>query len=235
MGWYHARCIFNTFTRSRKNTRIIQSAEDLEGFAHIEHPDQELVRGYIRGGENLRRRGGLHVGGRIETPKRGAPVDPDDTREAKKTKKLLAEMPLKKGDRVWTHCRVRPSDVGPPDAAGMVEVVVKSKKPELGMIRSEIQDGCLIIQFESAEDEKERLEKFADRKYRRTRAWLRYPRAFEGKKQKIPVNWIVSNRTPPRLCSCLKQDWGHNCECEVGEGAITCGRGTQKAIFGVCQ
>merc|ERR1712046_235315 len=131
------------------------------------------------GGENLRRRGGLHVGGHIETPKRGAPADPDDTREAKKTKKLLAEMPLQKGDRVWTHCRVRPTDIaaGP---GGMVDVVVKSKKPELGMIRSEVEDGCLIIQFESAEDEKERLEKF-------------------------------------------------------GEGAITCGRGTQKAIFGVCQ
>jgi len=226
--WYHARCIFNSFLRSRKETRVIESPEDIEGFDAIQPEDQELLRRIIAGNQDLKaakfRTGDGSRAHTTPQQKRG-PADLD-TPMAKKPKKDIIE--LKKGDRCWTHCRVKPKpDPRAPDQAPAA-FAVKSEKPELGLIVEEESDGTFIIQFESAEHEKARLDAFKNPKRRRIRPWLRYPRQFEGKKQRIPRNWVDWKRPPPSLCGCVKQSWAHQCDC-----GITCGRGIKKAVWGV--
>eukprot|EP00931_Biecheleriopsis_adriatica_P007261 TRINITY_DN108569_c0_g1_i1.p1 TRINITY_DN108569_c0_g1~~TRINITY_DN108569_c0_g1_i1.p1 ORF type:complete len:520 (-),score=141.82 TRINITY_DN108569_c0_g1_i1:187-1719(-) len=226
--WYHARCIFNTFLRARQNTRTIKAPEEIEGFADIDPADQELLRNIIAGNEDVRAANARTTGSRSTPAKRNAPVDIETPANKRLKIDMKDRAPLRKGDRVWTHCRVRPQapEGAPPGA--VLEVAIKSPKPELGMLIEEPQDGCAIVQFESAEHEKERLELFAKRK--RLRAWTRYPRVFEGKKQRIPLNWIQHSRPPPKLCGCNKQAWSHYCDC-----GIACTRGATKKVFGVGQ
>mmetsp|Transcript_33571 Transcript_33571/g.105144 ORF Transcript_33571/g.105144 Transcript_33571/m.105144 type:complete len:307 (-) Transcript_33571:76-996(-) len=237
--WYHARCIFNTFLRSRKSTRVIESVEDLEGFHDIRQEDQDLLRRIIAGNEDVRAVRARTSGGRAtKTPeKRPAPEggDPDGFPSAKKFrgKKDEEKRLLKKGDRVWTYCRVRPPAA--PDRPGAESVVrefaVKSPKPELGIIAEEVLDDQITVQFESAEHEQERIEKYlsSDKKLAKIRSWFMYPRVFEGKKQRLPLSWVQS-RPPPKLCGCAKQQWAHPCE-----HFISCTRGRSTKVWGVCQ
>mmetsp|Transcript_85277 Transcript_85277/g.275228 ORF Transcript_85277/g.275228 Transcript_85277/m.275228 type:complete len:562 (-) Transcript_85277:98-1783(-) len=239
--YYHARCMFNVFLRSRKDTRVIKSAEDLEGFEHLDEEDQSMMRRFIVSNEDVRTWKGVSKPGKrnLETPEKGEGGPRNsaggdggllgESMSAKRRRLETAKITVRKGDRIWTFCRVRP----PPSADGRapVEFAVKSPKPELGLIVEEEKDGHVIIQFEKAEDEKERLAMYAHPKKVKIKAWLRYPRTFEGKKQRIPISWIQFNRTPPKLCSCVKQEWSHGCECS----GIACGRGSSKKIWGVGQ
>jgi len=220
--YYHCRCMFNTFERSRTTTRIIEHEDDLEGFENITEEQQSMIRRIIDGDADLRtlKRKAFSSGDFALTPKKKA-----------KAPRFTAEQVnlLKPGDRVWAHCRCKAPDLNGVPAA---EVAVKSKKLELALIVEEPKDGqSLIVQFESATDEKERSTKFELKKFRRIRGWLKYPRIFTGKKQRIPVGWIDLKRVPPRLCSCTKQCWGHDCP----EHAVTCSRGTTEKVWGVCQ
>lgn len=227
MMWYHARCIFNTFLRSRKVTRVIESAEDLEGFEDVQLEDQAMLRRFIDGSEDVRGARGRAGGKRsLETPEKGS--GGLDEPASKRQNSGMQSRVFKKGDRAWTFCRVRPPASHMPGPGA--EYAVKSPKPELGMIREEEKEGHFILQFESAEHEKERIEKYGDRRHVKIRAWLRYPRIFEGKKQRIPTAWIQWNRPPPRLCGCTKQAWGHECDC-----GIACTRGSSVMVWGVCQ
>eukprot|EP00928_Gymnodinium_smaydae_P029203 TRINITY_DN22063_c0_g2_i1.p1 TRINITY_DN22063_c0_g2~~TRINITY_DN22063_c0_g2_i1.p1 ORF type:complete len:491 (+),score=77.85 TRINITY_DN22063_c0_g2_i1:47-1519(+) len=223
--WYHARCIFNTFARSRKTTRVIETPEDLEGFESIAYEDQQQLRRIIAGTEDVRAAKPFSSGGGMQK-RAGAALE--ETVAAKRAK-LLEERPMKKGERVWTFCKVRPKEAAGP--AGIPAAIsVKSPKPELGMLVEDVKDGRVVVQFESAEHEKERIDKLNDRRFKSTRAWLRYPRIFQGKKQMIPIEWVQVKRPPPRLCSCIKQEWGHE-----GCDGISCGRGTIRTVFGVAQ
>ncbi|CAK0911273.1 unnamed protein product, partial [Prorocentrum cordatum] len=116
--WHHARCMFNTFLRSRKQTRVIQSEGDIEGFEALMPEDQDLLRRYISGNE------------------RGAGRAFDDGPAAKRQRPLL-EVKGRVGDRVWTFCRVRPPAPpgGAPPALGGGPV--KSAKAELGIVVAE--------------------------------------------------------------------------------------------------
>eukprot|EP00933_Yihiella_yeosuensis_P021489 TRINITY_DN169_c0_g1_i2.p1 TRINITY_DN169_c0_g1~~TRINITY_DN169_c0_g1_i2.p1 ORF type:complete len:495 (-),score=133.89 TRINITY_DN169_c0_g1_i2:27-1511(-) len=223
--WYHARCIFNTFLRSRKATRVIESPEDIEGFSELRTEDQELLRNIIAGNEDLRKARFRTNDGATTTPaKRGVGADAY-TPAAKRAKEQ--KLILTKGARCWTYCRVRPKI---PERPGeIVDIAVRSAKPELGQVVEEEKDGSFIIQFESTEHEKERVERMQMRRYRRITGWLRYPRVFEGKKQRIPATWIQWNRKPPALCSCKKQEWGHTC---VNSG-ISCTRGARSSVWGI--
>lgn len=240
--WFHARCIFNTFLRSRKTTRVIESPEDLEGFGLLDPQDQDMLRKFINCNDEVRgwRGRGLGVGGAASmaagsftkakpgtTPeKRGAAALLDPPTAYKKVKTRPNDVTLVKGRQVWTYCKVRPP---PPTGPGpALEFAIRSPKPELGQIVEEEKDGSFIIQFEKTEHEQERMEKFSTPKFKKIRGWLRYPRVFEGKKQRIPMNWIQHSRAPPRLCSCTKQDWGHSCDC-----GISCSRGSTKKVWGV--
>jgi len=250
--WYHARCIFNVFMRSRKNTRVIQSPLDLEGFEHINPEDQEMIRRFIVSNEDVRncrlRNEGSATGSaaaaagggkraRPDTPEKpggvpgggGGPSGPGllgESLAAKRRRTGQLNVTLRKGDRVWTFCRVRPPVV---DGRPPAEFAVKSPKPELGMVVEEEKDGNVIIQFEKAEDEKERLALYATPKKAKIRGWLRYPRIFDGKKQRIPVSWVQFNRPPPRMCGCVQQSWNHQCEAS----GISCSRGASRKVWGV--
>jgi len=222
--WYHARCMFESFTRSKKKTRIIESVDDLENFETIAVADQAYVRGVISGVEDVR--GPVsrapEESAAAHKRRRGASVSPPP----KKRRDLLEPetRTLKVGDRVWTHSRVRPK-------AGLAEgVFSKSQKPELAMVRGDIEDQKVLVQFESAEHERDRIERYHDRRGEKLRAWLRYARVFEGKKQTVPVNWIQWRRKPPNLCSCKRQEWGHGTDC-----GICCSIKSTKKIWGVCQ
>jgi len=204
--WHHARCIFNTFLRSKKNTRLIETEDDIEDFNLISADDQALLRRIIAGNEDLRKARFAEGQGAFSTPpKRG--LDGEEFTPAKRRRGGKEPPELKVGNRIWTHCRVRAP--APKGGAPPVDVPVKSPKPELAMIVEEPKDGRVVVQFESAEMEKDRLEKHAQRKFKQIRGWLRYPRIFEGKKQRVPIDWIKSDRPPPNLCGCCKQNWGH--------------------------
>lgn len=227
--WYHARCIFNTFRRARQTTRIIESPEDLDGFGAILPEDQTMLRNIISGIEEANGgRKGRSTGSRNTPEKHDKRAAGDmDTPGAKRHKgEKQQKQPLRKDDRVWTFCRVRPAPSDRP-AAGL-EVAIKSARPELGIIREEEKDGCLIVQFETESHEKERIEKSSMKAYAKIRQWLRYPRVFEGKKQRVPLSWVRFDRTPPRLCGCAKQSWAHPCDC-----GIACTRGSSSKIWGV--
>lgn len=257
--WHHARCMFHTFTRSRKNTRIIESPEDLEGFEKIDVEDQAMIRRLIHGEDikggfkprvhvNKGKKGagtagasgtaGVGGAGGARTPEEGKKRTAGDAFDGERmtfapSNRDLPEyrdIVIAKGYRVWTHCKVKPPPPPPGTPIGPV-FGIKSPKPELGMIVEDERDGSVIIQFESAAHEKEREEKYTARKYRNNRAWIRYPRVFEGSKQRIPASWIVKNRAVPPMCSCKVQEWAHQCECS----GISCGRGVQRKVWGVCQ
>jgi len=249
--WFHARCIFNTFLRARKDTRVIQSPADIEGFDSIDPEDQEMLRIFIANNDQVRswRGRGGGVGGKAAAAAAASGAGASGAKEPRGAKRpgdasvdmspmKVAKPPspndvkFKPGYRVWTYCRVKPPP--PPPGSPAVPAAafgVKSPRSELGMIVDEEKDGCFVIQFESAEHEKERLEKFQSPKAVKIRGWLRFPRVFEGKKQKIPVNWIDKNRKPPRLCTCVRQEWGHSCDLT----GISCGRGVSRKVWGVGQ
>lgn len=216
--WHHARCIFNSFLRSKKSTRLIESEDDIEDFNVISMEDQSLLRRIIAGSEDLRKARFADGQAAFTTPlKRSL-----DGIEFTPLKRRKGNDPpeLKIGNRVWTHCRVRapaPPGGGPP----VGDVAVKSAKPELAMIVEDPKDGRVIVQFESQEMEKDRLEKHSQKKFKQIRGWLRYPRIFEGKKQRVTIDWIKSDRPPPKMCGCCKQDWGH------------CSRGNTVSVWGV--
>mmetsp|Transcript_32309 Transcript_32309/g.57163 ORF Transcript_32309/g.57163 Transcript_32309/m.57163 type:complete len:530 (-) Transcript_32309:67-1656(-) len=238
--WHHARCMFNTFLRSRKGTRVITSEYDLDGFESILPEDQEMLRRLIDGNQALKdARFRSFDGGAAsstKTPQKrestvgGGPgaFDPyGGFQSAAKRRRIeLEERELRKGDRVWAHFRCRAPDRG--DGALGPPIAVKSPKPELAMIREEVVDDTVIVQFEKAEDEKERIEKYREKKFARIRAWLRYPRVFEGKKQKVPVKWLDLKRAPPKLCGCCRQEWAHECP-----GGFACSRGVSAKVWGV--
>jgi len=235
--WYHARCIFNTFLRSRKSTRVIESVDDIEGFSEIRFDDQEMLRRIIAGSEDVRSARGHNVGGYAKKTPAKRPVPgggdypipgiPTPTKKMRKDKEEFC-LSLKKGDRVWIFCRVRPP--APENPAQVArEFAVKSPKPELGIIIEEVNDDSIVVQFESEDHEKERIDKYLsqDKKLAKIKAWFRYPRVFEGKQQKLPVSWIQV-KPPPKLCGCIKQQWAHDCPC-----GISCTRGSAKKVWGV--
>lgn len=204
--WYHARCIFNVFLRARKGTRLIEIEDDIEDFNLISVDDQALLRRIIAGNEDLRKARFAEGQGAFSTPLKRT-LDGLEFTPAKRRRGM--EPPeLKVGNRIWIHTRVRasvPKGGIPPEG----DLPVKSAKPELGMIIEEPKDGRVVMQFESAEMEKDRLEKHGQNKFKQIRGWLRYPRIFDGKKMRLPIDWIKSDRPPPNLCGCCKQDWGH--------------------------
>lgn len=233
--WYHARCIFNTFLRARKSTRTIEAEFDIEDFDQLRHEDKEILRRLIDRDENLRNvrfrsfdDGGIPT---ITPTKRGAGGGGSDphgtslTGAKRRRRDGKEERVLSKGDRVWTHFRCLPREGAAP---GVVGAAVKSAKPELAMVRDDITNGHIIVQFESAEHEKERVEMYKDRRRKKIRGLLRYPRMFEGKLQRVPVTWLDMYRPPPPLCGCKQQAWGHPCEC-----GISCGKGWMVKVFGV--
>ena len=101
--------------------------------------DQALLRRILAGSEELKGakfKGGSGSGG---TPpgKRGAGPDMDGLTPAMKRRRGKEEETkiLKKGDRVWTFCKVRPKEIR--GAAPVGEISVKSEKPELAMVCEE--------------------------------------------------------------------------------------------------
>lgn len=47
--WYHVPCIFETFTRARATTKVVESPADLEGFTDLKDEDKEEVKKLIKG------------------------------------------------------------------------------------------------------------------------------------------------------------------------------------------
>mmetsp|Transcript_21142 Transcript_21142/g.48531 ORF Transcript_21142/g.48531 Transcript_21142/m.48531 type:complete len:502 (-) Transcript_21142:253-1758(-) len=233
--WYHARCIFNTFKRARQKTRCIEASEDIEGFDQLNPEDQRLLQQIIAGSVDVRNAAfGEGVTQPRSPQKRGVGATNGLTPEPPAKRGRLDTIPqdrtLNVGQRIWTHCKVRPPET-PEGMRSDGMVSVKSKKTELGMVRDiDLGAGVVLVQFESREAEQERLEKLGLRKFQKIRSWLTYPRTFEGKKQKVPLKWIDWQRKPPRLCSCTRQEWGHDCET-----GISCSRGVKRTVWGVCQ
>ena len=48
-NWYHPVCIFKSFKRARKSTKIITSSADCEGFETLKEEDQQAFLGYLSG------------------------------------------------------------------------------------------------------------------------------------------------------------------------------------------
>ncbi|CAK9033578.1 Hypothetical protein SCF082_LOCUS20545 [Durusdinium trenchii] len=225
-----------------QTTRVIQSTDDLEGFEAIRSEetweiwkseagedgvtlDQDLLRRIIGGLEDVRQVQ-FGLGESTGQRKRGAEDDPAAVaaKRRREEEKLKEQIDIRKGNRCWAHCLVRFTD-----RDGSLRAK-KSDKPELGMIVKEEEGGYVQIQFESKEHETERLEMMKKKRYGRIKGWLRYPRFFEGQIQKVDPKWIQKTRPPPRLCSCVQQEWNHRCDC-----GITCTRGTTVKVWGVGQ
>jgi hypothetical protein len=49
--WHHPSCLFESFKRVRKGTKIISSTDDIEGFDTLKADDQELIQRLIDGEE----------------------------------------------------------------------------------------------------------------------------------------------------------------------------------------
>lgn len=47
--YYHAKCMFETFARARATTKIIEEADDVEGFSDLKQSDMDLVNDLIKG------------------------------------------------------------------------------------------------------------------------------------------------------------------------------------------
>merc|ERR1712070_1242458 len=127
--------------------------------------DQALLRRIIAGNEDLRK-ARFAEGQSYSTPlKRSL-----DGLEFTPAKRMRGKEPpeLKVGNRIWIHTRVRaPTPAGGVPPVG--DLPVKSAKPELGKIIEEPKDGKVIVQFESAEMEKDRLEKHGQKKFKQIR------------------------------------------------------------------
>jgi len=228
--WHHARCIFNTFLRARSSTRTIDDEFDIDGFDELKHEDKEVLRRIIDGNEGLRNvrfRSFGDGGAPMETPQKRTDDGADLGNASAAKRRKTEELPLNKGDRIWTHFRCIPKEDAslPP---GAVSTTVKSAKPELATVFEEQTAGTIIVQFESSAHEKERVELYQSGRGKRIRGWLRYPRLFEGRKQRVPVSWVQMKRSPPILCGCKAQVWGHPCDC-----GISCGKGTMVKVYGV--
>jgi hypothetical protein len=234
--WHHARCMFNTFLRAKKSTRVIETEFDIENFEDLTLEDRDSIRRLIDGNEAAALRNVRFRSFENQIPTRtpdkrnissGGAGGPGDTSSSKRRKKD-EEQVVKKGDRVWAHFRCLPKE-GAAVPPGGVALSVKSEKPELAMVREDIDGGTVAVQFESTEHEKVRLELYVSKRGRKIKGWLRYPRLFEGKKQRVPADWIKWKRPVPILCACVKQEWGHGVAC----GDITCGRRASISVFGV--
>jgi hypothetical protein len=228
--WHHARCLFNTFLRARRTTRIIESEQDIEGFYQIALDDQNMLRKIIDGSEGLRNvrfRSFGENGPTTKTPQKRDAFGEFESATKKRRAEKEARV-ISKGDRVWTFFRCVPKEGArllPGGGASM-----KSEKPELAKVFEEETNGTIVVQFESEEHEKERIELYKSKKAAKIRGYLRYPRIFEGRKQRVTYSWIQVNRTPPKLCGCKRQEWGHACDCS----GISCGRGGHKPmVWGV--
>lgn len=220
MMWYHGRCIFNSFLRARKTTRTIQGEHDIEGFGNLHDDDKNLVRRMIEGNEDLRKatargtegvstpapkgpRGGAD--GIMHGPGGGPARQPGSGQKRSYHDMIFGTGPqLELNDRVWAFFR---------DGVDRV----KSKKSELGMIRTAAprMDGCIRIQFESNDDRKDREEKYLNPRRKRTRGWNRYARVFNGPSQWIPRHWLDVKRAVPPLCGCIKNTPDHMCAAGV--------------------
>lgn len=47
--WYHLPCVFETFTRARATTKVVESPADLDGFTDLRDEDKEEVKKFIKG------------------------------------------------------------------------------------------------------------------------------------------------------------------------------------------
>lgn len=47
--WHHPKCIFETFERARATTKIIDSTDEIDGFADLNDDDKELIKTLING------------------------------------------------------------------------------------------------------------------------------------------------------------------------------------------
>ncbi|XP_029643692.1 DNA ligase 3 [Octopus sinensis] len=60
--WYHPSCIFETFLRARPTTKIIEEAEDLDGFQDLQQDDKDavndLIKDFFNNPQNKRKRSG---------------------------------------------------------------------------------------------------------------------------------------------------------------------------------
>ena len=45
--YYHVKCMFESFTRVRATTKIIETADDIEDFGEIEKDDQKKITDFI--------------------------------------------------------------------------------------------------------------------------------------------------------------------------------------------
>jgi hypothetical protein len=212
MQWYHARCIFHSFLRARKTTRVIEADADIEGVQNLELEDQGLITRMIGGSEDVRNAAKNTTS---DTPeKKVNPSGPGGTRGIKRN---YDDIVIENGKRVWAFYR-----------SGAERV--KSDKPELAMIRSDKLriDGTLLIQFESNKTKMEREALYNNPRKKKTRGWNRYARQFDGPKQWISRDWVLWQRDPPALCGCNKQIPDHDCAC-----SMTCsGRNLYGVVYG---
>lgn len=47
--YFHPSCLFETFQRARSTTKVIESAEDVEGWAELEQEDKDMLLEKIEG------------------------------------------------------------------------------------------------------------------------------------------------------------------------------------------
>ncbi len=46
--YYHVECLFETFTRARANTKVIETADDIEEFEALKKADKDLINDLIK-------------------------------------------------------------------------------------------------------------------------------------------------------------------------------------------
>jgi len=73
--WYHYQCIFSALKRARKDTKKIESEDDLEGFSKVKSADQQKIKDLIAGGDAE------------EEPKKGTKRKKSPAKKEKKEKK----------------------------------------------------------------------------------------------------------------------------------------------------
>ena len=47
--YFHPNCLFETFSRARPTTKVIEDADDLEGFTNLKQEDMDLINELIKG------------------------------------------------------------------------------------------------------------------------------------------------------------------------------------------
>lgn len=216
MFWHHAQCLFTGFQRARGDTRVITYEEDMEGFQDLLLEDKDFLRREMRlvGGDGVPQARRFDGPGRSATTpvRRESVLAPDSVRKEPRlneVKRSIDGTPLlAEGDRVWAHFK-----------EGTARI--KSKKPELGVIRK-IEASHVLVQFEGAEDEKDRVAKYARRAGRPGRVYYRYPHNFDGPKQHVKKNWLDLRKPVPLKCGCVKQQEAHGtaagCSCTARGG-----------------